>query len=57
MYVFQMNDGSWRISEYTSTKYDIRMRELDHAYHTRQAADCALEQWMRDYPDAIKRKW
>ena len=57
MYVWHMNDGSWRISEYTSTKYDCRMSELDGPYVSRAEAETALAQWRERHPDAVQRKW
>ena len=57
MYVWQMNDGRWHVSHYTHTTYDIRMNELDRGYETEREARCALANWQKKYPDAVKPRW
>lgn len=57
MYVWQMNDGRWHVSAYTSTKYDTRMAELDRGYETRIEADSALREWRQRHPDAVQARW
>lgn len=54
MYVWQMNDGRWHVSNFTSIKYDARMCEFDRGYETEKEAYAALNAWLRKYPDAVQ---
>jgi hypothetical protein len=57
MYVWQMNDGRWHVSNYTSTKFDIRMCEFDGGFETEVDARKALADWRDRHPDAIQQRW
>lgn len=57
MYVWQMNDGRWHVSNYTSVEWNTSMHEtFSGGYETRKEAETALKAW-RDAGGIEKRKW
>jgi len=56
MYVWQMNDGRWHVSNQTSVEWNIAMRVFERGYETRKEAEAALSEW-RAAGNVEKRKW
>lgn len=57
MYVWQMIDGRWHVSAYTSTVFCAKAhRNFMNGYDTRAAADQALAEW-KAAGNEIKRRW
>lgn len=56
MYVWQMNDGRWHVSNQTSVAWNSSMSVFDRGYETRSEAEMALKAW-REAGGVAKSRW